>query len=123
MGKRVAQEEKEEMRKKMEETEARLRRQEKLGGSKSATAEVSAFDRIVKGSREYGSDNLNLEYLKNITLRYIKASTISERKALIPVLSAVLCLTEDETRNALKAVEDSAGLSNVGNVLFESTKN
>lgn len=119
----------------MEEAEARLRRHEKLGNSASnvkPNTEISTFDRIVGGigpsgsamksrPREANTENLNLEYLKNITLRYIKASTISERKALIPVISAVLCLTEDETQKAIKAVDDSAGLSNVGNALFEST--
>merc|ERR1739842_11063 len=106
-----------------EEAEARLRRHEKLGASSVVTRSVppntsraSPYGMAHKpaATKSESSENLNLEYLKNITLRYVKASTISERKALIPVLAAVLCLTEDETQNAIQAV-DSSGLGNVGN--------
>lgn len=131
--KQAAWEEKEDMRKNMEESEARLRRHEKLGASSVVTRSVpnAATRASPYGSmhkpvgpshpKPESSENLNLEYLKNITLRYIKASSVPERKALIPVLAAVLCLTEDETQNAIQAV-DSSGLGNVGNALFESTK-
>lgn len=129
--KQAAWEEKEEFRKKMEEAEARLRRHEKLGTSAvgarpapSVSSRASPYGNSyipAPSSKPESSENLNLEYLKNITLRYIKASTTSERKALIPVIAAVLCLTEDETQNAMNAV-DSSGLGNVGNALLESTK-
>jgi len=137
--KRVAIEEKDEMRKKMEESEARLRRHEKLGHSIAArqppsSTSISNLDRsygysdnrrgsAATGSRNIApSENLNLEYLKNITLRYVKASTLRERKDLIPVIAAVLCLTQEEKQNALDAVDATANLTNVGNNIFESAE-
>jgi len=123
--KQAAWEEKEEFRKNMEEAEARLRRHEKLGASARPTpvsSRASPYSNSYNPTpKPESSENLNLEYLKNITLRYIKASNTSERKALIPVIAAVLCLTEDETQNAMNAV-DSSRLGNVGNALLESTK-
>uniref|UniRef100_A0A7S4J5E0 GRIP domain-containing protein n=1 Tax=Odontella aurita TaxID=265563 RepID=A0A7S4J5E0_9STRA len=138
-----------EMRKNMEEAEARLRRFEKLGAAaanRNAAAQAHmTSDHLVRGSsggfgsyhlggsRALGSssDNgtsaatradgeTNLEYLKNVMLRYLNAKTLGERKGLIPVLSAVLELTVDEQEQALRSVEDSAGLQGVSATFFES---
>lgn len=125
----------EEMRKKMEEAESRLRRYEKLG---SATGPVNTSARagsmILSGTRRhpvngntpfhspmssrpnnnYGEkmsshndSTVNLEYLKNIILRYLNAQTVAEKKSLVPVIAAVLELTGDEVAHAIKAQEVS----------------
>eukprot|EP00592_Proboscia_alata_P017951 CAMPEP_0194400064 /NCGR_PEP_ID=MMETSP0174-20130528/127003_1 /TAXON_ID=216777 /ORGANISM="Proboscia alata, Strain PI-D3" /LENGTH=1563 /DNA_ID=CAMNT_0039196533 /DNA_START=115 /DNA_END=4803 /DNA_ORIENTATION=- len=64
-------------------------------------------------------ENVNLEYLKNIMLRYLNAKTTNERRTLIPVISSVLCLTSDEQQAAENALHDSVSIENVGNVLAE----
>eukprot|EP00586_Coscinodiscus_wailesii_P013104 CAMPEP_0172500828 /NCGR_PEP_ID=MMETSP1066-20121228/143555_1 /TAXON_ID=671091 /ORGANISM="Coscinodiscus wailesii, Strain CCMP2513" /LENGTH=1135 /DNA_ID=CAMNT_0013275295 /DNA_START=126 /DNA_END=3533 /DNA_ORIENTATION=+ len=129
------------MRQKMEDAEARLKRYEKLGHSQatnthnSLTSATSSFlssssRRHIGGAAAAGDTDgpntfnasLNLEYLKNVTLRYLRAQTLSEKRALVPVLSAVLCLTEEERNEARRAVESSGGLQAVGSTFIEAVE-
>jgi len=66
---------------------------------------------------------VNLEYLKNVMLSYLKAKTYNERKRLIPAVSAVLCLTDEESRAAMKSVEESGSVESMGLSLFENLGN
>lgn len=86
----------EEMRMLMEDAQSRLRRQEQL-----------------KKSPE--EEQVNLEYLKNIVLSYLNSTTSEEKKTLLPVIGTVLCLTAEEQRKALEAV-DRSGASVIDSV-------
>jgi hypothetical protein len=120
------------MKKRMEDAEARLGRYEKLGTKSNggppqeseagATSVHSSGDAQHAGGEEARSNSsgVNIEYLKNVMLSYLNAKTLAEKKALVPVISAVLCLTADESKNALKNVEESVSLGGVGVSLFES---
>lgn len=103
---------KEEMRHRMEEAESRLLRYEKL-------AAVHNNESSSNGTTK-GSSAVNIEYLKNIMLRYLNAKTLSEKKALVPVIGAVLCLTPDEQNNAVRCLDESASLGGVGSSLFDT---
>lgn len=109
-----ALEERDAMKKRMEEAEARVRRQEKFINPPNKK-EGSEFlsDPASEG------ENVNLEYLKNVILQYLNATTVSQRKSLIPVVGAVLCLTQGEQREAVQALESSSGLQSVGTSLIE----
>lgn len=78
-----------EMEKKMNEARAKLQRQEKLGSPKE--------------------EAVNLEYLKNVTLSFLNATTVAEKKSLLPVIGTVLCLTPDELRKASEGLESANG--------------
>ena len=68
-----------------------------------------------------GNDSVvNLEYLKNVMLSYLKAKTLADRRKLVPVISTVLCLTPEEQAQAVSSVEDSAGLSGVAVSFWEN---
>jgi hypothetical protein len=120
------------MRKLMEDAEARLKRYEKLGsaaaGSHQSKSEQLLAPNNIVGNGHVGLQNngsgsdgmVNLEYLKNIMLRYLTAKSLAEKKALVPVVSAVLCLTAEEQAQASTTVEQSGGLEGVGHALFES---
>jgi chromosome segregation ATPase len=120
------------MKKRMEDAEARLLRYEKLGTKRNGgpSQESGAGDTSIHSSGEAqqpsseearsNSSGVNIEYLKNVMLSYLNAKTLAEKKALVPVISAVLCLTADESKNALKNVEESVSLGGVGASLFES---
>jgi hypothetical protein len=120
------------MKKRMEDAEARLLRYEKLGTKRNGgpSQESGAGDTSIHSSEEAqqaggeevrsNSSGVNIEYLKNVMLSYLNAKTLAEKKALVPVISAVLCLTADESKNALKNVEESVSLGGVGASLFES---
>ena len=71
----------------LEETRAKLKRQEE---SQKRTPE---------------QEKVNLEYLKNIVLSYLNAKTVQEKKALLPVMGTVLCWTPEETRQAMETLE------------------
>merc|ERR1712008_172524 len=47
----------------------------------------------------------NKEYLKNTMIRYFHAKTISERKTILSIIGAVLCLTEEEMSLAVTNIE------------------
>ena len=131
-----ALEAKEGMRKAMEETEARLKRFEKLGaaGGNRFSNGPSHGRRISMGQSNFNlhqggsvsshnDSSVNLEYLKNITLRYMNAMSLNEKKALIPVIGAVLELTADEQAQAINSVEKNAGIQGVGTTLIENVQN
>lgn len=132
-----------EMRKSMELAESRLRRYEKLGPSTTRTPKVSTQNskyaphrskspkRRMSGSSagsnedmmngiEINSASVNLEYLKNVMMSFFNAKTLAEKKALMPVLGSVLCLTPEEHRRAILSVENSGSLENTGISLFEN---
>ena len=111
----------EEARKKLEETETMLLRQIKMGKPNKGNV-PETLNNNDKGTYEHMSKvesaaDINLEYLKNIMLKYLSATSYSERKSLIPAISAVLCLTRDETQQAINSVDLSAG---IGNALMDS---
>ena len=68
------------------------------------------------------SSQINLEYLKNVMLSYLNAKTLNERKRLVPAVSAVLCLTPEETAAAMKSVLESGSVESVGLSFFEGLK-
>ncbi|KAL7445246.1 hypothetical protein ACHAXM_011926 [Skeletonema potamos] len=125
----------EDMRHKMEEANARLLRYEKLGmkgarpqqnvsqsryGPFRNTSQSSsmAMDNKLLSS---GNDSVvNLEYLKNVMLSYLKAKTLADRRKLVPVIATVLCLTPEEQTQAVMSVEESAGLSGVAVSFWEN---
>jgi hypothetical protein len=53
-------------------------------------------------------------------LSYLNAKSLTEKKALVPVIAAVLCLTPEEQATAVKNIDESGGLEVVGRTLFES---
>jgi len=128
------------MKKKMEQADARLRRYEKMGPGADRRLEqessmasnmgnLNAFGSVPRmpGRRPPVGDDVsntkgstNLEYLKNVMLSYLNAKTLTERKALVPVLSAVLELTGEETANAMRSVEASGSLEGVGTSFLEN---
>lgn len=106
------------MRHKLEEAETRLKLFEKFGRRKEPSDES-----VTKGigiNREDNSGIVNIEYLKNIMLRYLNAKTVKEKKALVPAIGAVLEFTPDEQRSAVQNVENGASLGGVGSSLFET---
>jgi len=134
----------EEMRQKMDEANARLLRYEKLGmkaarpqHNNSASSSYGPFRGIGSGSSyssaprgsvadfrppaSSGHDSVvNLEYLKNVMLSYLKARTLAERRKLVPVIGTVLCLTPEEQAQAVDSVEQSAGLGGVASSFWEN---
>jgi len=62
----------------------------------------------------------NVEYLKHVMLRYLHAKTTNEKRSLLPVVSAVLCLTTDEKSGVEQAIQETGGLTGMGNAFFES---
>uniref|UniRef100_A0A7S3V3W1 GRIP domain-containing protein n=1 Tax=Chaetoceros debilis TaxID=122233 RepID=A0A7S3V3W1_9STRA len=132
------------MRTKMEEAEARLRRNEKLGPANGARLTNSTslqklqgnyanrrnigINALFQNSHEsslssHSDSTVNLEYLKNIMLRYLNAKSLNEKKALVPVVGAILELTPDELSLALDNIEKSAGINGVGTSLIENMQN
>ena len=132
------------MRQTMEEAESKLRRYEKLGAGARAqlSSRYSAHDPYGGGygssyrgsARLEDTDNTeaeagpastaesrtNLEYLKNVMLSYLKARTMGERKALVPVLASVLDFTPDEAYAAMANAEATSGLQGVGASFLET---
>ena len=104
-----------EMRRRMEAAEAKLLRYEKFGSRPPAAQQQRPTSPL-----HDANGNVNLEYLKNVMLSYLNAKTLTEKKALVPVVAAVLCLTPEEQAKALKSVEESGGLEGVGMALFEN---
>lgn len=126
LSKSLAIEELENMRQKMNEAESRLRRYEKLGYANSNPLSGN-INRIKNSSvmdpKTSSQDALvNLEYLKNIILRFMNSKTLNEKKALVPVIGAVLELTTDEQKTAMQSVEKSAGITGVSTSLIENVQ-
>jgi len=86
----------------LEDTEAKLNRQSKLMGpaiglSNNASKATSASKGKARAEENVAEEVAmaalaNIEYLKHVMLRYLRARTTSEKRALLPVISAVLCL-------------------------------
>jgi GRIP domain len=102
------------MNHRVEDAEARLRRFEKL-----SPMQESSFDTNGETAPKH-SGSINIEYLKHVMLRFLNSKTASERKGLIPVIGAVLELTEAEQQRAVAAVEEGASLKGVGTTVTES---
>lgn len=109
-----AVEAKEMMRQQMEDAQSKLERFQKLSDAPPSN-DQKGLEPMPKNSGA-----TNIEYLKNIMMRYLNAKTVAERKALVPVIAAVLCLTPEEQQGAIQTLEESASIKNVGNSLFES---
>ena len=127
----------EEMRQKMEEANARLLRYEKLGMKSTRPLPTSAStgyalyngagysslyaDSHPRMATPHENDSaVNLEYLKNVMLSYLKAKTLADRRKLVPVIATVLCLTPEEQSQAVLSVEESAGLTGVASSFWEN---
>ena len=110
-----AVEAKEEMRQQMEDAQAKLQRYQKLSNAPPPEESQKGLEPMPQNSGA-----TNIEYLKNIMMRYLNAKTVAEKKALIPVVAAVLCLTPEEQQGAIKTLDESASIKSVGNNLFES---
>lgn len=81
------------MKRMMEDAQSKLQRQEQLQTNNTTGEDKS----------------LNLEYLKNIVLSYLNAETIQEKKALLPVIGTVLCLTQAEQQRAIEQLDKGNG--------------
>ena len=79
----------EDTRRELEDTQAKLKRREH--------------------SKSPEEERVNLEYLKNIMLRYLNSKSLQEKKALLPVIATVLCLTPEETRQVMESLENGEG--------------
>lgn len=114
----------EEMRQKMEEATSRLLRYEKLGLKSNARPQIShsAYGPSFRNpSSALANDSaVNLEYLKNVMLSFLTAKTLAERRKLVPVVATVLCLTPEEQTQAIKSVEQTAGLTGVASSFWEN---
>ena len=125
----------EDMRQKMEEANARLLRYEKLGmkgarphqnashssyGPFRNTSQSSGISADLNVLSSGNDSVVNLEYLKNVMLSYLKAKTLADRRKLVPVIATVLCLTPEEQAQAVSSVEESAGLSGVAVSFWEN---
>lgn len=119
------------LQKMLEETEAKLNRQCKLlgatsigfsnsTGSSKAIRESSKSPAVNATEEAANAASANIEYLKHVMLRYLRARTTNEKRNLLPVIAAVLCLTNDEKKSVERAVEESGGLTGMGNAFFES---
>lgn len=96
------------------EERAKLGRYEKLNQGVASSSPGSPAESDSNAGRT------NIEYLKNIIMRYFGAKTLAEKKALIPVIGAVLCLTPDEQAKAVQNLDSSVGVEGFGMALFES---
>jgi len=136
----------ESMRQKMDDAESRLKRFKKLGAASGAlqrngsslssslgnwrSSALSPRNGSILSNKNnndvissHSDSTVNLEYLKNMMLNYLNAKTLNEKKALLPVIAAVLELTKDEELNAMESLEKSAGIEGVGTSLFENIQN
>jgi len=109
--KEEAKDDRREMKRRMEDAQSRLQRQEQLATTNSSPAGGGGE----KGTEE--KNNVNLEYLKNIMLSYLNATGIQEKKALLPVIGTVLCLTHEEQQQASAQLE----MGNSGSVMESVT--
>jgi hypothetical protein len=127
----------EDMRQKMEEANSRLLRYERLG-MKSARPQTShqssygPFRSNASGGHSSilgddsrllhaGSDSaVNLEYLKNVMLSFLTATSLADRRKLVQVVATVLCLTPEEQAQAISSVERTAGLTGVASSFWEN---
>ena len=114
------------MRQKMEEANSRLLRYEKLGMNSSAgirppVSHNTSYGPFRSNAPSAVNDSaVNLEYLKNIMLSFLTATTYADRRKLVPVVATVLCLTPEEQAQAINSVEATAGLGGVASSFWEN---
>lgn len=106
------------VRRELDEDRAKLQRHEKL----SSTVASDNGNSQVNGHQPVSCDpgRTNIEYLKNIMMSFLHAKTLAERKALVPVIGAVLCLTPDEQAKAIQNIEASGGMEGFSTAFFET---
>ena len=104
----------EETKTRLEAAESRLERLQKLGAS-SGSSENGESEPGTKAK----DSATNIEYLKNIMMSFLNAKTLQEKKALVPVIGAVLCLTQREQEAAIKNLDDGAVAASASS-LFQS---
>jgi hypothetical protein len=114
------------MRQKMEEANSRLLRYEKLGmnssaGTRPPVSHNTSYGPFRSNAPSSVNDSaVNLEYLKNIMLSFLTATTYADRRKLVPVVATVLCLTPEEQAQAINSVEATAGLGGVASSFWEN---
>jgi len=108
--------------KELAEEKAKLQRYEKLRGADPAAPDDKGTTNG-QGASEVDPGRTNIEYLKNVMLSFLNAKTLTEKKSLVPVIGAVLCLTPDEQAKAIYNVEATAGIEGFGSALFGTIGN
>ena len=98
-----------ELKEQLEASQAKVRRQAQFQSTTNTTTATST----TSSGNDNDDDNVNLEYLKNIVLSYLNAKTLQEKKALLPVIGTVLCLTQQEQQAAVASLEASSGSSSI----------
>jgi len=109
----------------LEETSAKLERFQKLSpaaadNKAAAGAQDDTASTGTSQSLEPDSATTNIEYLKNIMMSYLNAKTIAEKKALVPVIGAVLCLTPREQEQALHTLQSNEAAAVTANSVVNS---
>jgi len=106
-----------ELKRTLDEVESRARRQEKMAGGRSSVvrgAETgSSMVGMTKETDSSGAD-VNIEYLKNVMLRYLKAEDEDARRALVPAIAAVLCFTSDEVSEVSSSLDSQSSTLGTG---------
>jgi len=106
-----------ELKRTLDEVESRARRQEKMAGGRSSVVRGaqtgSSMDSMTKKTGSSGAD-VNIEYLKNVMLRYLKAEDEDARRALVPAIAAVLCFTSDEVSEVSSSLDSQASSLGTG---------
>jgi hypothetical protein len=95
----------ENMRRRMEDAEARLKRFEKLG---STSRHIGAAI-----GEQYDGGATNIEYLKHVIIKFFNAKSVNEKKGLVPVIGAVLELTPDELKAATENVQKGSSVTSI----------
>lgn len=107
-------------RRELDEERAKLQRYEKLGSSSTANS-GTGLPVASNGQKPHAdAGNTNIEYLKNIMMSFLNAKTLAERKSLVPVIGAVLCLTADEQSKAIQNIESTGGIEGFSTAFFET---
>lgn len=113
-----AQDELTAVRRELDEERAKLQRHEKLSSTGASFYGNSQDNGHQLTSCDPG--RTNIEYLKNIMMSFLHAKTLTERKSLVPVIGAVLCLTPDEQAKAIQNIEASGGMEGFSTAFFET---
>ena len=92
----------EDFRLEMEQFRAQAKREQQLGGPSEAATKQQ--------EKDGGTRSVSIEYLKNVLLSYLNAKTVREKKRILPVIGTVLCLTKEEQKKAIDALDQSGGV-------------
>jgi hypothetical protein len=102
------------MQRKLEDAEARLKRNEKLGivpnNNQNALSDEDNHHATMTSNNASAT---NIEYLKHILLRYMNAKSNVERKTLVPVIGAVLELTPNEVQTVIQNLEQQRSIGTI----------